>query len=61
MGGLAMPGTEAHANKLGIYKTFAISGGVQFPIYRNVGSVLSRERFRIAINFTYFLFKHGQH
>jgi hypothetical protein len=66
MGGLAMPGTEAHQvflgpTTLGIYKTFAISGGVQFPIYRDVGILLSRERVRVAINFTYFLFKHGQH
>jgi len=46
---------------LGIYKTFAISGGVQFPIYRNVGTLLPKERVRVAINITYFLFQHGQH
>ena len=64
MAGIQMPGTQAHQvfigpTTLGIYKTFAIAGGVQFPIYRNVGPVLPRERFRVAINLTYFLFSHG--
>jgi len=65
-GGVPMPGTHAHQvflgpTTLGIYKNFAISGGVQFPIYRDVGFLLPRERIRVAINFTYFLFQHGQH
>ena len=64
--GVPMPGTQAHQlflgpTTLGIYKTFAISGGVQFPIYRNVGTLLPKERVRVAINITYFLFQHGQH
>ena len=66
IGGMPMPGTQAHQiflgpTTLGIYKTFAISGGVQFPIYRDVGFLLPRERVRVAINVTYFLFQHGQH
>jgi hypothetical protein len=66
IGGVPMQGTEAYQvflgpTTLGIYKNFAISGGVQFPIYRNVGALLPRERVRVAINFTYFLFQHGQH
>jgi hypothetical protein len=66
MGGVPMSGTQAHQvflgpTTLGIFKTFAISGGVQFPIYRDVGSLLPPERIRVAINVTYFLFQHGQH
>jgi len=66
MGGVPIPGTYAHQvfigpTTLGIFKTFAISGGVQFPIYRDVGFLLPRERVLVAINVTYFLFQHGQH
>jgi hypothetical protein len=39
---------------LGIYKQYAISGGIQFPVYQSVSPVYPRERFRFAINFTYF-------
>jgi hypothetical protein len=65
MGGMPMSGTQAHQifvgpTTLGIYKTFAISAGVQFPIYRDVGYLLPKERIRVAINVTYFLFQHGQ-
>jgi hypothetical protein len=43
MDGVPMSGTQAHQvfigpTTLGIYKTFAISGGVQFPVYHSVGS-----------------------
>jgi hypothetical protein len=63
-GGAPVLGTEAHQvfvgpTTLGIYKSFAIEGGVQFPIYRNVGSFYPRERLRVAINVSYFLFQHG--
>ena len=66
MGGIPMPRTQAHQlfigpTTLGIYKNFAISGGVQFPIYQDVGLLLPRERIRIAINITYFHFQHGKH
>ena len=46
---------------LGIYKTFAVSGGVQFPLYRDTGPFFARERFRFAINVSYFLFSSHQH
>ena len=64
LGGIPVPGTEAHQvfigpSTLGIYKNFAVEGGVQFPIYRAVGSFFPRERFRVAINLSYFLFQHG--
>ena len=66
MSAVPMPGTHAHQvfvgpTTLGIYKTFAISGGVQIPIYRDVGFLLPRERIRVSINVTYFLFQNGQH
>jgi hypothetical protein len=39
---------------LGIYKNYAIEGGVQFPLFRDVGANFQRERFRYAINFSVF-------
>ncbi len=39
---------------LGIYKNYAIEGGIQFPVFRNIGQLQQRERFRFAINFSYF-------
>jgi hypothetical protein len=57
--GLAMPGTGGHQiflgpTMLGIYKNYAIEGGVQFPVFRDVGANFQRERFRFAVNFSYF-------
>lgn len=42
---------------LGIYKSFAISGGAQFPVYRDTSSVFPREKVRVAVNVSYFLFR----
>jgi len=39
---------------LGVYKNYAVSAGVQFAVYRNVGPIYPRERVRVAINFTWF-------
>jgi hypothetical protein len=39
---------------LGIYRNYAIEGGVQFPVLRDVGSRHQQERLRFAINFSYF-------
>lgn len=57
--GLDMPETRGHQiflgpATLGIYKNYAIEGGIQFPVYRDIGARLQRETFRFAINFTYF-------
>jgi len=57
--GHPMPGTGGHQvflgpTALGIYKNYAIEGGVQFPVYRDVGSNFQREKVRYAINFSYF-------
>ncbi len=39
---------------LGVYKNYAVSGGVQFAVYQNIGSIYPRERVRVAVNFTWF-------
>jgi hypothetical protein len=39
---------------LGVYKNYAVSGGVQFAVYQNVGPAYRRERVRVAVNFTWF-------
>jgi hypothetical protein len=59
--GLVMPGSDANQiflgpTVLGIYKAFGISGGVQLPIYHDVGSPFPKERARVAVNVSYFLF-----
>jgi hypothetical protein len=57
--GKPMPGTGGDQvflgpTVLGIYKNYAIEGGIQFPVYRDAGSNFQREKFRYAINFSYF-------
>jgi hypothetical protein len=57
--GSVMPGTGGHQvfvgpTTLGIYKNYAIEGGVQWPVYRDVGPMMQQERFRFALNFSYF-------
>jgi len=39
---------------LGIYKNYAIEGGVQFPVYRDAAAGLQRETVRYAVNVSYF-------
>lgn len=39
---------------LGIYKNIAIEGGFQLPIYRDIGFRHQKEKFRYALNFSYF-------
>jgi hypothetical protein len=39
---------------LGVYKNYAVSAGVQFPVYRDARSFYPRERVRFAVNFAYF-------
>lgn len=58
--GLEVPGSQTHQvfagpTTLGIYRNFAVSGGVLFPIYRD-NRAFPRERVRVAINFSYFIF-----
>jgi hypothetical protein len=52
-------GTSGHQillgpTALGIYKNYAIEGGVQFPVYRDLGARLQRETVRYAVNVSYF-------
>ena len=53
------PGSDSHQvllgpTTLGVYKNYAFSAGLQFPLYRNVSPIFPRERVRFAINFSYF-------
>lgn len=57
--GKEVSGTGGHQifvgpTTLGIYKNYAIEGGIQFPIYRDVGPLHQKEDFRVAVNFSYF-------
>jgi hypothetical protein len=61
-----LPNSEAHQvfigpSVLGIYKSYAISAGVQFPVYQSVGSAFDKERVRFAVNLSYFLFHNKKH
>lgn len=57
--GAELPDTAGHQvllgpTALGIYKSYAIEGGLQVPVYRNVGARLQRETLRYAVNVSYF-------
>lgn len=57
--GTVMPGTGGDQlllgpGTLGIYKNYAIEAGIQFHVYRSTGPAFEREKFRFAINFSYF-------
>ena len=57
--GVVLPGSASHQvfagpTTLGVYKNIALSAGVQFPVYRNAGSIYGRERVRFAVNFSHF-------
>lgn len=57
--GATIRATDAHQvflgpTTLGVYKNYAVSAGLQFPIYRATSPIYARERFRFALNFAYF-------
>jgi hypothetical protein len=57
--GISMPATGGHQvflgpAALGIYKNYAIEAGWQTPIHRRVQPAHQTERFRFALNFSYF-------
>lgn len=57
--GTRMPDTGGHQifigpTMLGIYKNYAIEGGIQVPMFRSVGRWYEREKFRFAVNVSYF-------
>jgi hypothetical protein len=39
---------------LGVYRAIGIEAGMQFPVYRDVGPLYPKERYRFALNFAYF-------
>jgi len=39
---------------LGVYRAIGIEAGMQFPLYRDVGPLFPRERYRFSVNFAYF-------
>lgn len=56
---LTIPGTNGGQVFIGpttlwLYKNYGIGAGIQFPVYRNTGPVFERERYRFAIDFSYF-------
>jgi hypothetical protein len=56
---VSLPETGGHQvflgpSALGIYKNVAIEAGIQWPVYRNVGARHQQEKFRYAVNFSYF-------
>lgn len=56
---LSVPGTNGGQvfvgpSTLWIYKNYGIEAGIQWPVYRNTGPLFERERYRIAIDFSYF-------
>lgn len=57
--GVLVPGTDGQQIFLGpttlwIYKNYGIEAGIEFPIYRNTGPAFPHERFRVAVDFSYF-------
>lgn len=57
--GADVPGSRSNQvfvgpTTLGVYKNYAVSAGVQFPVYQNAGPIYPRERVRVALNFTWF-------
>lgn len=57
--GRAVPGTNGGQVFVGpatlwIYKNYGIEAGIQFPAYRNTGPAFEHERYRFAIDFSYF-------
>jgi hypothetical protein len=56
---LDVPGSQAQQiflgpSVLGVYRAIGIEAGMQFPVYRDVGPLYPKERYRFAINLAYF-------
>ena len=57
--GADVPGSRSNQvfvgpTTLAVYKNYAVSGGIQFAVYQNVGPLYPRERVRVGVNFTWF-------
>lgn len=58
-GGGLMPDTGGRVMLVGptalfLYKAYGVGGGILFPVYQRMNGTQSPERFRFAVNFTYF-------
>lgn len=58
-GGGLMPDTGGRVMLVGptalfLYKAYGVGGGILFPVYQRMNGMQSPERFRFAVNFTYF-------
>jgi len=56
---IELPGSQANQmffgpSLLGVYRAIGIEAGIQVPIYRDVGPLFPKERYRFAVNFAYF-------
>jgi hypothetical protein len=54
-----LPGSRAQQiffgpSVLGVYRAIGVEAGMQFPVYREVGPVFPKERYRFTVNFAYF-------
>lgn len=63
MAGAEMPATRSYQaylgpSVLGTHKNYAVSAGIQFPVYRDVSAVYQRELFRVSANLTYYFSFH---
>jgi hypothetical protein len=61
--GADLPATLSHQvylgpSVLGTYKNYAVSAGIQFPVYRDASGVYRRELFRVSANLTYYFSLH---
>jgi hypothetical protein len=57
--GVQLLGTDTHQvflgpATLGVYKNYAVSAGIQFPVYRQLSLIYPRETIRFALNFAWF-------
>ena len=58
-GGAVMTGSGGHVVLAGpttllIYKAYAFSGGIMFPVYQRMNGSQRKERFRFGVNVSYF-------
>jgi hypothetical protein len=57
--GITLPARDSHQvfagpSTLGVYKNYAVSAGLQFPVYSAASPGYPRERVRFAVSFSYF-------
>jgi len=50
----ARPGKFFRPKRPGVYRAIGIEAGMQFPLYRDIGPLFPKERYRFTVNFAYF-------